>query len=311
MPDQVSRKAHAKLNLALAVGPRIGGVGPHANRHRIYSWMHAIDLADEITLTRRPDDSTPDLDHFSIRWADDAPCPSEIDWQPWDDLAIRALRVLESRLGRTLPVTIAITKRIPPAAGLAGGTADAAAVLLGLDELFELGAGTERLASLWPELGTDLGFFLRSTAAPPAPAFARHMGDIYLDLPASTADLLLVCSPLRCPTADIYARYDELGRPRARRSFNTDRIQAASGPVEHDLLMNDLTTAACAQAPQLASLLRACEAVAGPDRVHLTGSGSCLFVVTRPSDPPDLRARIQAAADKAAAGATVVPAALV
>lgn len=311
MPDQVSRQAHAKLNLALAVGPRIGGMGPHANRHRINSWMHAIDLADEITLTKRPDDGSPDLDHFSIAWADDAPCPSPIDWQPGDDLTLRALRILERKIGRTLPVTITISKRIPPAAGLAGGSSDAAATLLALDELFELAAGTERLASLWPQLGSDLGFFLRSTNAPPSPAFAHHLGDIYDDLPASTADLLLICSPLRCPTRDIYARYDEMDMPRAPRHFNSKGVLEAVGPVDTNLLMNDLTTAACAQTPHLADLIAACESVAGTDRIHLTGSGSALFIVRSPNDPPDRRARLQDAATNAVDGARVIETTLV
>src|SRR6185295_18407432 len=123
------------VNLALSVGPPLPAGDPRAGMHPIASWMHAIDLCDEVWITRLVTGAS----RLDIAWADDAPRPSPIDWPSEKDLAFRAHRLLEGDTGRALPAAIRIAKRIPVGGGLGGGSSDAAATLLALNDLFALG----------------------------------------------------------------------------------------------------------------------------------------------------------------------------
>lgn len=162
----VTRKAFAKLNLCLSIGfPQQAGTTIEldgkskdvSGYHRIASWMACVDLCDDVTVTRKREG---EKSVVRVEWAEDAPRPSPIDWAIEKDLAFRAHAALEARVGRTLPVEIVVSKRIPVGGGLGGGSSDAAAVLSALDELFGLGLSTRALREVGMGLGSDVGFFV-------------------------------------------------------------------------------------------------------------------------------------------------------
>ncbi len=89
-----------------------------------------------------------------------------------DNLVVKAIRILEKNAGRILPVKINLTKRIPTGAGLGGGSSDAAATLISLNELFRLNFSNEQLTEFALQLGSDVPFFLKAK-----PAIGRARGE--------------------------------------------------------------------------------------------------------------------------------------
>ena len=140
----VTVRAPAKINLHLEVlGLRPDGY------HELAMVMQSIDLSDTLVLR-----STADA---TIRLRSDSPeLPSD-----GTNLIVRAAELLRSRVGLPeLGVAITLHKRIPIGAGLAGGSSDGAAALVGLDALWGLALGGERLQGLAAELGSDMPFCL-------------------------------------------------------------------------------------------------------------------------------------------------------
>lgn len=143
--------APAKLNLTLEVlGQRPNG------RHEICSIMQTIDLADELTLQE-----SRDLELL----LDCSPLPAwdglrAFDLRPEDNLAYRAVMLLRETTPGHPGAKIWLKKHIPSAAGLGGGSSDAAAVLRGLNQLWNLSLDPAELAKLGAKLGADVPFFL-------------------------------------------------------------------------------------------------------------------------------------------------------
>ncbi|MBM4416574.1 MAG: 4-(cytidine 5'-diphospho)-2-C-methyl-D-erythritol kinase, partial [Chloroflexi bacterium] len=132
-------RAPAKLNLALEVlGRRADGY------HEIETVLTTLELSDAVTLRAAP------ALRVTVRGAE----AEGVD--AGDELAGRAARALAGAVGREPQVAIALTKRIPVAAGLGGGSADAAAVLRGLARLWGLDWPPERLAEVGAEVGSDV-----------------------------------------------------------------------------------------------------------------------------------------------------------
>jgi 4-diphosphocytidyl-2-C-methyl-D-erythritol kinase len=287
----------------LAVGPPVTDAGsPQRGYHPIASWFVAIDLCDELTLAALPP-GTPG--RLSVRWADDAPKPTQIDWPVERDLAMRAHSALAAAVGRPLPAEMRLLKRIPVGAGMGGGSSDCAAALIGLNSLFSLGFSAERLAEIARPLGSDIAFFLDDPAlsgSPPRSALVGGFGDrierINPPAPHPLNSLVLIVPPFGCPTGAVYQTFDTLIPP-----GHALREGDARALVEHARrhgltadapLFNDLEPAAARVAPELGRIIAALRAAAIP--VHLTGSGSTLFVLApaaAAADVRDLRAQIE------------------
>lgn len=279
-------RAHAKINLCLALGPAEPPGSERAGWHRIATWMHTVDLADEVGVEPARGPST-----LSVAWAPDAVRPTPVDWTPDKDLGWRALRALEREAGRSLPTRLVVTKRIPTGAGLGGGSSDAGAVLRAVNGAWALGLGTERLRAIGATLGSDVAFFAGASRA----ALVRGFGEIVEERAAVRAGVVLVAPAFSCPTRGVYQAFDALG-PGVMRGVEVERAMGraiASGRVEGGEggeLFNDLAPAAERVRPALAGLRAGLAAGLG-EPVHVTGSGSALFLLCDEGEAGSLAAR--------------------
>ncbi len=245
--------AAAKLNLNLLVGPRRDD-----GYHGLDSLVARVTLYDEISLAPRDDGRI----GFACSGAD---CGSDEQ-----NLALRAARLLaEGRAG--CGADIRLLKRIPPGSGLGGGSADAAAVLVGLSELWGVGADARLLHELAGQLGSDVPAFL----GPPA-ARVTGRGEQLEPVTVHPFWAVLHLSELACPTAEVYLAFDDLENPPAEQidvGLLTQRPSQWRG-----LLVNQLLPATRRVAPELGRAYDAL-AAAAPAPVSMTGSGSGLFVL--------------------------------
>ncbi len=305
--------APAKINLALSVGGPQPPGAPRPGFHAIASWMSCIDFCDEIRLERLGPDR---VSEYRVAWAAEALKPTRIDWPLESDLAVRAHRLLESHAGRSLPVRLEVIKRIPVGAGLGGGSSDAAATLRGLNTLFGLALSEEQLVTLSSALGSDVAFFADPDpaaaiaggpprpAAYPRPALVTGFGETIARVPHVPAAVLLVIPRFPCPTAGVYAAYDRLlaghdAVDASIRSESRPTMQAGEGLVrlmirsaveakriDPSCCFNALTAPAVFLEPRVAAVIEAVTRAAGL-QAHLTGSGSCVFLI---GDEPGIAA---------------------
>jgi 4-diphosphocytidyl-2-C-methyl-D-erythritol kinase len=241
--------APAKLNLCLYVGvPRGDGM------HEIRSLFSPISLADRIEV-RKSD-------------RDEVVCPQV----GGENLAAAALRALRERGWDGPPLRIEIAKRIPLAAGLGGGSADAAAVL-------RLAEGLQDIDEVAEKLGADVLSQLR-----PGFALVAGVGERVEPLPSPGEHaIVLLPQDQGLRTADVYAEADRLGlgRDAAELDALANRLRevAAEGasPLEYArLLFNDLEPAATSLRPQIEADLESLRD-AGAVRALISGSGPTSF----------------------------------
>ena len=257
-PDTVRVRTPAKVNLFLEVlGRRPDGY------HEVATLLLAIDLFDELDF--RPA-LTGDLSLTC-----DVP---DLLTGP-ENLVLKAARRLRERTGYAGGATIRLTKRIPWAAGLGGGSSDAAATLAGLNELWKLGLSPAALARVGTEIGSDVPFFLNGPAA-----WCTGRGEVVSPvLIGRQIDLVLVKPPEGLSTADVYRRVKVPANPAdgsAAREALADGDVDALGRALH----NRLQEPAFELCPSVADLHRRVQSV-GAAGALLSGSGSCLFALCR------------------------------
>jgi len=244
--------AYAKLNLVLHVGPsREDGL------HPLCSLMASVDLADEVTAEQQPSGE------------DTVRC----EGVPEDNLAARALAEFRSRAGRDLPpLAITIEKHIPIAAGLGGGSADAAATLRIANELAGSPLGREELLRLAADLGSDV-----PSQLDPSHALVQGAGERIepIGLPPLAAVLLPDSEGLS--TKAVYAELDRLAGTRTDLDPEPlKRLATATPETLAAALENDLQPAALSLRPDLGARLGAL-GDAGALGVAVSGSGPTCF----------------------------------
>ncbi len=267
MPETLVSQAPAKLNLALSVGPPA-----EDGMHPICTWMVAIDLCDELTVTRLEADR---LSRYAVLWHDDAKRQSDIDWPITRDLAVRAHLALEQHTNSRLPVQLKLQKRIPVAGGLGGGSSDAAAMLRMVNELYDLGLSTGQLCEVAAGIGSDVPFFIAGGSA-----VVQGFGDeIEHHDRAPQLHAVIVFPEAMCPTGHVYSALDELS-PGPLRADEVKALIRSSrlSSLRPDAVFNDLTQPAIRVAPELEGhLAKLTELAERP--AHVAGSGSSLFVL--------------------------------
>lgn len=190
-----------------------------------------------------------------------------------DNLVCRAAQLLRQRYGVSAGVDLRLTKRIPLAAGLAGGSSDAAATLAGLNRLWGLGLDAATLGGLGAELGSDVTFFFAGPAA-----WCTGRGEVVEPTPLGRPlHLVLACPAVGLSTARVF---QALTLPDAPVAGGPIRQALAAGDVI-DLgrrLHNRLEEPAMRLCPEVARL-RARLAELGPAGVLMSGSGSTVFAL--------------------------------
>jgi 4-diphosphocytidyl-2-C-methyl-D-erythritol kinase len=257
----VRELAPAKVNLCLCVGPP-----RHDGLHELVSLMQSVTLCDELELT--------DADR------DEVLCPG-VDGP---NLVTAALAAFREATGWDGPrQRIAIVKRIPVAAGMGGGSADAAAALRLLAR--RSGVCTGLLASVATALGSDVPSQLR-----PGRALVRGAGELVVPLPdPGSLGVLVLPSRASLATAAVYREADRLGTPRSGAELAALDPLALTG-------VNDLAAAALSLEPSIAGAL-ALAIEAGAWKAMVCGSGPTVIGLF--DDPP---AAARAAATLRAAG---------
>lgn len=267
--DALTIACPAKVNLTLSVG----ALDPENGLHPICSWMVVTDFGDTLRLSRAGDGPST----FAIRPAEDAPVEQPIDWPLEKDLAFRAHKLIESHVGRALPVGMRLDKRIPSGAGLGGGSSDAAGMLLGVNDLYGLGLSDATLFELGIKLGSDVGFLVKAIRGMRS-AIVEGFGERITRAPLhSPLHLVLILPPLQCATAEVYRRYDKI-KPGAELDEAMVHDLALAPRLHAESPFNDLAEAAFSVEPALGTLGYDIEESIGWP-VHVSGSGSAFFVV--------------------------------
>jgi 4-diphosphocytidyl-2-C-methyl-D-erythritol kinase len=197
-----------------------------------------------------------------------------------DNLALRGAEALLLHAGRAgHGVHLTLRKRIPPARGLGGGSADAAAAMLAVHRLLDVGTSQADMLDLAARLGSDVPFFLVGGAV-----WMRGRGEEIETVSLRPGiPMLVAMPPFSLATGDVYRAWDELGGPRSRRSV------PAPAPIDAitSTLVNDLEPAAEQVEPRLRAFRERLEKAAGGDGL-LAGSGSSYVVLAdSPRGLPD------------------------
>jgi 4-diphosphocytidyl-2-C-methyl-D-erythritol kinase len=235
----VRELAYGKVNLCLFLGPvRDDG------RHELVTLIESVSLADELEVA------------VCSGGDDEVVC----EGVEGDNLVAAALRALRSAGWGGPPLRVQITKRIPVAAGMGGGSADAAALLRVAARLAPIPGDPLRIAA---ELGADVPSLLS-----PGPWLATGAGERLEPRPPLAAHALVVVpSEHRLSTAEVYAEADRLGLPRT-----ADELAATLRELDSSLGVNDLEPAAVSLCPEIVGTLEALRA-AGADHALVCGSG--------------------------------------
>lgn len=245
--------APAKVNLSLF----LGAARPEDGRHRLVTLFESLSLADTL-----------ELEVIEGAW-DEVVCPG-VEGQ---NLAARALAGLRARGWDGPRVRVTIDKRIPVAAGMAGGSADAAAVLrLAL----ALAGGRDQIAEV-DQIAAELGADVPSQLLPGV-ALGTGAGEIVERFaPLAEHAFVVLPSELRLATPDVFREADRLGLPRSDEELDVlgGELLAALAPaagLPERLLVNDLEAAAVSRCPWCGEALEAMRA-AGAEHAMVSGSG--------------------------------------
>jgi 4-diphosphocytidyl-2-C-methyl-D-erythritol kinase len=300
----VTVRVPAKLNLQLAVGPRRAD-----GYHDLVTVFHAVSLFDEVTVVPAGQDGV----EVSGEGADRIPGGQ-------DNLALRAVAAFRSTMpgqeARRAGVHVTILKRIPVAAGLAGGSADAAAALVACNELWDAGLSQAQLVEVAARVGSDVAFALLGGTA-----VGRGRGERLTPAlaPATPYHWVLAFADGHLSTPEVYAALDRLraagaGAPKGATAPKGAKGPARSGAGEPDLdaalmsalrsgeakrvgraLSNDLQQAALSLFPPLRKTLAAGLEL-GALGALVSGSGpTCVFLAASAERALDLAVSLSGA----------------
>jgi 4-diphosphocytidyl-2-C-methyl-D-erythritol kinase len=271
--------APAKVNLGLFLGPR----RPRDGKHELATVMASISLADVVTLEDAPAGAQ----------RDELLCPG-VPGSPAKNLAARALGAFREATGWDAgPLRLSIVKRIPLAAGLGGGSADAAAALRLARHAS--GLGDEQLLR---ELGAELGADVPAQVSPGC-WLATGAGERLHALPDPALALIVLPLAAELSSAEVYAQADRLGLARDGDELEQwgSRLRAtftrgAAATAASGLFVNDLQPAAVSLCPEIAEVLYVARAAGVPD-AFVSGSGPTvvgLLASAAAGSPADLAA---------------------
>ena len=281
VPPPVTVRVPAKINLHLEVGGlRDDGF------HDLVTVFHAVSLFDEVSVAVNPEPA------IAVHGEGVTEVPADET-----NLAWRAVQLLAERADRDPDVALVLRKGIPVAGGMAGGSADAAAALLGLSALWKLDLSRDELSGLAAELGSDVTFALHGGTAlgtgrgeQIVPVLSRH-----------TQHWVIALHRTGLSTPAVYGELDRLRRELEGRGTRPPEravepvIEAVAGGDPRQLALclgNDLQAAAVSMAPELRRTLRA-GVDAGALAGIVSGSGpTCAFLCANAESAIDVAAQL-------------------
>lgn len=276
----VTVRVPGKVNLFLGVGDR-----REDGYHELTTVFHAVSLSDDVTVR------TADL--LSLQVVGEGAGEVPVDER---NLAWQAAELMAEHVGRAPDVEITIDKSIPVAGGMAGGSADAAAVLVAMNALWELGVPRRDLHAMAAELGSDVPFALHGGTA-----LGTGRGeDLATVLARNTFHWVLAFGAGGLSTAAVYAEIDRLREtgvpPRVADPEPLLTALSAGDPrALAPLLGNDLQPAALSLRPDLRRTLRAGDE-AGALAGVVSGSGpTCAFLCASAQSALDVSAELAGA----------------
>ncbi len=254
----IIERAYAKINLALEV------MGIKDGYHMVNNLMIPINLYDEISF-----EESNDIELVNNTFS--------------DNIILKAAKLFIEKYNIKSGVKMVLTKNIPSAAGLAGGSSDAAATLRGLDKLFGNIATKEELLELAAMLGSDVPFFIDMKLA-----LCVGRGEIVkpCNIKYSSFDILLIKPQSGLSTKDVYKAYKYDG------SNKEDKINNILNALENNdfyllenNIFNDLTTPALGLNEELNDIYSYLKQVSN---IHLSGSGPTMFIINPTKENIDL-----------------------
>ena len=250
-------KAHGKINLSLDItGKRKDGY------HDIATLMQSVELCDEIEITKN--------DKGTILVTSDSKALPDGE----ENIAYRACRKMKEAFALNDGFQISIRKRIPLAGGMAGGSADAAAVIRAVNSLCQLNLSEKQLMEIGVTLGADIPFCIQEK-----PAFATGIGEILTPVKGLSKDIfiILVNPKVAVSTKVIYEAIDT-----AAQYGSVDNKALISALKDGDInrakeymvnIMEPVTSAHCKEVPEIIKKLNSMGAI----HAMMTGSGATCF----------------------------------
>jgi 4-diphosphocytidyl-2-C-methyl-D-erythritol kinase len=265
----VTRLARAKLNLYLhVIGRRADGY------HDLDSLIVFAEIGDRLSFAPAARLTLETVGSFATELGD-----------PADNLVLKAARLLARRFGVAAGAAIRLDKVLPVAAGLGGGSADAAATLLGLAELWGLRASGADLAALAAGLGADVAVCLHGR-----PAFVGGLGELILPAPPLPQLAIVLANPRRpLATAAVYGTF---AGPFSAPVRWAEPVGDTAGLI-HLLAerRNDLTRPALALAPEAGEALALLGSLPQVLLARLAGSGATVFAIATDMEAAESAAR--------------------
>jgi len=209
-----------------------------------------------------------------------------------ENLVLRLLRLLEEREGRSFPVRLILEKHLPPAAGLGGGSSDAAGALLGLSRMFGLPLSPEEAREILARVGSDVPFFWSGGTA-----LARGRGEILEPLPTPRWTAVIAWPRAALSTSAVYRELDRRrGASHTGPSWTEEALRALRlGPEALARSGNDLEETALSLCPSIGELKEALLEAGAPFAL-LSGSGPAVFSAVRePAEALALARRVRLA----------------
>lgn len=255
----LGRLAPAKINLSLHVGPpREDGLHPLA------SLVVFADIGDVMSVETADDVKLVIVGSFAAGLS-----------AGMDNLVMQAADALKRDSGYAGGAHMLLEKNLPVASGIGGGSADAAATLLLLNDLWKLGYSLERLMKIGAKLGSDVPVCLGGRAA--------HMlstGTQLVPVQLPPLHAVLVNPRVPTPTARVYQAFDQRGDFLPPLPVDVRGLTRATDVIERlSKARNDLEPAAASVVPVVADVLAILRAVPGVRLVRLSGSGATCFAL--------------------------------
>ena len=254
MTRTVEVTAPAKVNLFLGVG-RVREDG----YHDVVTVMHALELADRVTVARS--------ETLTVATSPDLGLAEK------DNVAWRAATRFAEATGASAAVEIRIEKRIPHSAGLGGGSSDAAAVIAALCVLHDIGRGEDAVRAAAASVGADVPFFLAGPAA-----LMSGRGDLLVrSLPPVRVPIAVIKPAGAVSTAEAYREFDRAPVPAGDPAALVAGLE--QGELDTARISNNLEAAAVALVPESGDALALASSSVGVRAASVSGSGSSVFAV--------------------------------